>query len=456
MAALRCAVIVLGALALLSLLAGLLAVAASESLIALLSFLVAATLLLVTVRELRTGAAAARETRAAVAAMRRIATGNFDVRPERLTSSTLSGLQAPFAAMTEALAALFSQLADHREQLTAVLDTMADGVVLVDGENRIALSNPAAYELLGVEAPVGTPLSSVLRDHELRALVTLCRESDQRTYTELALANPRRSMSATATPITTTPAETESDEQETSVLLTLHDLTPVRQLETTRREFVANVSHELRNPLASVKAMVETLEGGALSDSATAADFLGRINREVDRMNAMVNDLLELSRIERGQSELHTEPVDAAATIAAVCTDLEHRIAESGVAVTVNATGNVVTLGDAEKLRQVISNLLDNALKFTPRDGTIELRADNSERDSVLIQVRDSGPGIAPEHLPHLFERFYKVDRSRRDQGTGLGLAIAKHIVELHGGEVGVESTQGEGSTFWFTLPRPA
>ncbi len=456
MAALRGAVIVLGALALLSLLAGLLAVAASEPLIALLSFFVAATLLLVTVRELRTGAAAARETRAAVAAMRRIATGNFDVRPERLTSSTLSGLQAPFAAMTEALAALFSQLADHREQLTAVLDTMADGVVLVDGENRIALSNPAAHELLGVEAPVGTPLSSVLRDHELRALVTLCRESDQRTYTELALANPRRSMSATATPITTTPAETESDEQGTSVLLTLHDLTPVRQLETTRREFVANVSHELRNPLASVKAMVETLEGGALSDPATAADFLGRINREVDRMNAMVNDLLELSRIERGQSELHTEPVDAAATITAVCTDLEHRIAESGVAVTVNATGNVVTLGDAEKLRQVISNLLDNALKFTPRDGTIELRADNSERDSVLIQVRDSGPGIAPEHLPHLFERFYKVDRSRRDQGTGLGLAIAKHIVELHGGEVGVESTQGEGSTFWFTLPRPA
>ena len=226
MAALRGAVIVLGALTLLSLLAGLLAIAASEPLIALLSFLVAATLLLVTVRELRTGAAAARETRAAVAAMRRIATGNFSVRPERLTSSTLSGLHAPFAAMTEALAALFAQLADHREQLTAVLDTMADGVILVDRENRIALSNPAAHELLGVEAPVGTPLSSVLRDHELRALVTLCRESDQRTYTELALANPRRSMSATATPIATTPAETESDEQETSVLLTLHDLTP--------------------------------------------------------------------------------------------------------------------------------------------------------------------------------------------------------------------------------------
>ena len=452
----RGAAIALGALSLLSLLAGALALAASEPLIALLSLLVAVALLLLLEVQRRTDAASAREARSAVAAMRRIAGGNFDVRPERLTSSTLSGLQAPFAAMTEALASLFAQLADHREQLTAVLDTMADGVILVDRENRIALSNPAAHELLGVEAPVGTPLSSVLRDHELRALVTLCRESDQRTYTELALANPRRNLSATATPITTTPAETESDEQQTSVLLTLHDLTPLRQLETTRREFVANVSHELRNPLASVKAMVETLEGGAVSNPTTATDFLERINREIDRMNVLVNDLLELSRIERGQSELNTGPVDAAATLAAVCTDLEHRIAESGVAVTVNASGNVVALGDAEKLRQVVSNLLDNALKFTPQGGTVELWANDSDRDSVLVEVRDSGPGIAPEHLPHLFERFYKVDRSRRDQGTGLGLAIAKHIVELHGGEVGVESTLGEGSTFWFTLPRPA
>ena len=454
MAGLRGAAIVLGTLTLLSLLAGVLAVAASEPLIALLCFLVAAVLLLVTVWERRAGVAAARETRAAVAAMRRIATGNFDVRPERLTSAPLSGLQAPFAAMTEALAALFAQLADHREQLTAVLDTMADGVILVDSENRIALSNPAAHDMLGIDAVIGAPLSSVLRDHELRALVTLCRESGRRNYTELAIASPRRSMSATATPIAASPGEAEQDEHEASVLITLHDLTPIRQLETTRREFVANVSHELRNPLASVKAMVETLEGGAVSDPAAAVDFLVRINHEVDRMNAMVNDLLELSRIESGQSELRKEMVDAASTISAVRTDLERRIAETGVTVTVNASGAVVALGDAGKLRQVVSNLLDNALKFTPRGGAIELRADNTEEDRVLVQVRDSGPGIAPEHLPHLFERFYKADRSRRDQGTGLGLAIAKHIVEMHGGEVGVESAQGAGSTFWFTLPR--
>ncbi len=456
MAGLRGASIVLGTLTLLSFIAGLLAVAASEPPIAVLCFLVTVVLLLLMARERRAGAAAARETRTAIAAMRRISSGNFDVRPERLTSTTLSGLQAPFAAMTEALAALFAQLADRREQLTAVLDTMADGVILLDPENRIELSNPAAHELLAIEVPVGTPLSSVLRDYELRGLVTLCRGSGERQHAELSLPSPRRSLSATATPITTELGETEVDEPGTSVLLTLHDLTPIRQLETTRREFVANVSHELRNPLASVKAMVETLTDGAAGDPAAAADFLGRINREVDRMNALINDLLELSRIERGQADLHREPVDAAATIEAVRADLEHRIAETGVAVTVSAAEGVVAMGDAEKLRQVVSNLLDNALKFTPRGGTIELCADNSERDGVLVQVRDSGPGIAPEHLPHLFERFYKADRSRRDQGTGLGLAIAKHIVEMHGGEVGVESTQGAGSTFWFTLPRAA
>lgn len=456
MARLRSAAIVLGTLTLLSFLAGALALAAAEPVIALVCFLVAAGLLFELARERRANAAATRETRAAVAAMRRIAMGNFDIRAEGLTSTTLSTLQAPFAAMTEALARLFAQLADHREQLTAVLDTMADGVILVDQENRIALSNRAAHELLAAEAPVGTPLSSTLRDHELRALVRLCRESLERQHMELTLYSPRRSLSATATPITAEPGEIETDEPATSVLLMLHDLTPVRQLETTRREFVANVSHELRNPLASVKAMVETLEDGAAGDPAAAADFLGRINREVDRMNALVNDLLELSRVESGQSELHREPVDAAATIEAVRADLEHRIAETGVAVTVSAAEGVVAMGDAEKLRQVVSNLLDNALKFTPRGGTIELCADNSEQDGVLIQVRDSGPGIAPEHLPHLFERFYKVDRSRRDQGTGLGLAIAKHIVEMHGGEVGVESTQGAGSTFWFTLPSAA
>ena len=456
MPGLRGAAIVLGTLTLLSVLAGALALAASEPITALLCFLVAAALLPLLARERRINAAATREVRTAVAAMRRIASGDFDLRTEEFTSATLSGLQAPFAAMTEALAALFAQLADHRERLAAVLDTMADGVILVDSENRVALSNRAAHELLAFEAPSGTPLSSILRDHELRSLMMLCRESGERQHVELALSSPRRSLNATATPITAKPGETEPDELGTSVLLMLHDLTPLRQLETTRREFVANVSHELRNPLAAVKAMVETLEGGAVSDSAAASDFLSRINREVDRMNAMVNDLLELSRIERGHSGLHREPVDAAATIAAVRTDLEHRIVETGVAVTINASGGVVALGDAEKLRQVISNLLDNALKFTPRGGTIELCARNSEQNSVLVQVRDSGPGIAPEHLPHLFERFYKADRSRRDQGTGLGLAIAKHIVELHGGEIGVESTEGAGATFWFTLPQAA
>ena len=446
MAGLRGVTTVLGLLTLLSLIAGGLALGAAQPLIVALCFLVAVVLWLLLVHEYRRNAAVAREARTAAAAMRRIAAGDFNLRPGEFSSATLSGLQAPFAAMAEALAALFAQLANHREQQAAVLDTMADAVILVDSENRTVLSNSAAHELLAFDAPSGAPLSSVLRDHDLRDLVTLCRESGERRHAEIALSSPRRSLSATATPI--------AGEPETSVLLMLHDLTPTRQLETTRREFVANVSHELRNPLASVKAMVETLEGGAVNDAAAVSNFLHRINREVDRMSAMVNDLLNLSEIEGGRLELHREPVDAAAAIASVRSDMEHRIAETGVAVTITPSDGAVALGDAEKLRQVIANLLDNALKFTPRGGTIELCADSRERDDVLVQVRDSGPGIAPDHLPHLFERFYKAERSRHDVGTGLGLAIAKHIVELHGGEIGVESTQGAGATFWFTLPR--
>ena len=456
MAGPRGAVIALGALALLSLIAGALAIAASAPLSALICFLVAAALLTMLALRLRENAAADREARSAVAAMRRIASGDFTLGAERFTSAALSSLHAPFTAMAEALAALFAQLADNREQLAAVLETMADGVVVVDGANHIALSNRAAHDLLALPATNGVPLSSVLRDHELRSLVTLCRTSGERQHGEFALSSPRRSLSATATPIAVEGDDDASDAPEVSVLLMLHDLTPTRQLETTRREFVANVSHELRNPLASVKAMVETLEHGAADDPAVAADFLTRINRDVDRMNAMVNDLLELSRIESGQAELRREPVDAAALAAGVRADMEHRIAESGVTVTCTEAGNGSVLGDAEKLRQVIANLLDNALKFTPRGGAVELRVRSAPPDAVRVEVRDTGEGIAPEHLPHLFERFYKADRARRDKGTGLGLAIAKHIVELHDGEIGVESTQGSGATFWFSLPRSA
>ena len=238
------------------------------------------------------------------------------------------------------------------------------------------------------------------------------------------------------------------------MLLSLHDLTAFRQLETTRREFVSNVSHELRNPLASIRSMVETLSGGAIDDRQTAADFVSRIEQDVRRMDTLVSELLELSRLESGQVALDVRPLSLEPIAADTVASFRDRSSGGGVEVSVEIPADLpLVLGESEKVRQVLSNLMDNALKFTPPGGRITVSALPDHRN-VIARVSNTGDGIAPEHLPHLFERFYKVDRSRHDLGTGLGLAIVKHIVLAHGGEVDVESSLGEGATFTFTLPR--
>lgn len=420
-----------------------LALAASAPLAAAAALAQAAGLLVWLVMERRRRAAGEREGAAFANAMERAAGGDFSARPEPLSTQPLAGLEGAFDAMASAAAAMIAELSGERAQLSAALDGMSDGVALIDAENRVTLCNRAARDLLGLEGAD----DEALRDHELRDLAARCRASGRAERTELSLAAPRLTARATATPI--------GGASDGSALLTLRDLTALRRLETTRREFVANVSHELRSPLTSVKALVETLEDGAADDPKAAADFLRRINREVDRMTAMVNDLLELSRIESGQGAPRRERVDAADLLAGVRGDLERVAADAGVSVAVERAGETTLLGDAGQLRQAASNLLGNALRFAPRGSEVAVLVDGASRPgAVTVRVRDEGPGVAPEHLPHVFERFYKADRSRRDEGTGLGLAIAKHAVEAHGGEIGVESAEGAGAAFWFTIPR--
>lgn len=428
-------------LALLAATTAALALAASAPLAAFAALAQAAGLLTWVVLERRRAAAGEREGAAFADAMERAADGDFSARPGPLSTQPLAALEGAFDAMASAAAALIAELSGERAQLSAALDGMSDGVVLVDAENRVTLVNRAARESLGLEGAD----DEALRDHELRDLAEMCRASGKAERTELSLGSPRQTARATATPVGA----------DGSALLTLRDLTALRQLETTRREFAANVSHELRSPLASVKALVETLQGGAADDPQAAGDFLQRINREVDRMTAMVNDLLELARIESGQAAPKREPLDAADLLESVRADLERAAANAGVSVTVERAGETTLTGDAGQLRQVASNLLGNALRFAPRGSAVAVRADGASRpDAVTVWVRDEGPGVAAEDLPHLFERFYKADKSRRDEGTGLGLAIAKRAVEAHGGEIGVESAEGAGAAFWFTIPR--
>ncbi len=442
----------LAAVALAALLAAAgLAFAASQPVVGALALIGALCDLLILVAARRSCDSARAESDRLRRAMAGVASGDFAARPGDLASEPLAPLQASFNTMASALEKLFDQLSADQGQLAAVLDTMADGVVVVDNDNRLSLTNLAAQTLLGLEPATGERLSTAFRDHELHALVAECRKKRAKQHTEVDLPSVRRTVSAIATPLA--PA---AGAPETSVLLTIHDLTSLRRIETSRREFVANVSHELRTPLASVKAMVETLEGGAVDDRAVAADFLQRAHHEVDRMSALVDDLLELSRIESGQYAVQYDPVHLAAVAMGVQSAMESRAAAAEVEIAVTARADRTALGDEGKLRQVFSNLVDNALKFTPPGGRIEICIDDVDGDpasgAVRIEVRDNGEGIPPEHLPRLFERFYKADRSRRSKGTGLGLAIVKRIVDSHGGEIGVDSKPGAGATVWFTL----
>ena len=429
-----------------------LAFAASEPLVGVLALAGALAHLLWALSVRRADAVARADAGVLGGAMAEVAEGNFTVRAGAPASGPFKPLQGAFDAMAAALADLFGLLSANGEQLAAVLDTMADGVAVVDNDNRLALTNAAAQSLLGLDAGTGARLSAAFRDHELHALVAKCRAEKVRQHAELDLPSVRRTVSAIATPLAPFVGAPE-----TAVLLTIHDLTSLRRLETSRREFVANVSHELRTPLASIKAMVETLESGAVNDPAIAPDFLQRALQEVDRMSAIVDDLLELSRIENAQYAVRQEPVSLAAAAEGVRASMEPRAADAGVDIAVSARPHAPVFGDEEKLRQVFANLVDNALKFTPTGGRVEIRIVAGRNDSpdgaVRVEVRDNGDGIAPEHLPHLFERFYKADRARRGKGTGLGLAIVKSIVESHGGEIGVESELGAGATVWFTLP---
>ena len=390
----------------------------------------------------------ARSVRSVTEGARRLAQGDLEQRVHARSSDETLELADTFNSMAVTLRTTFQELATERNRLSAILETMADGVVMIGSNSQVVLMNQVAQELLdaGASDPVGRRYVELVRDYDLLSLVSHAFQTGQPGFEEVAHSSGKL-LSAVAIPL----AEGESV---SGVLLTLHDLTRVHQLDTTRREFVSNVSHELRSPLASIKAAVETLEGGAISKPDVARDFLERIHGDVDRMTSMAGDLLDLSRLESGQASLHLHPLDVRALMDDVKTRFQGRAQANGVSIRVSCDEALpLVVGDDEKLDQVLVNLVDNALKFTHQGGSVTLSAEAGEED-VEIQVRDTGSGIGREHLPHVFERFYKADRSRRDPGTGLGLAIVKHIVQLHGGDVRASSEPGVGSTFAFSLPR--
>lgn len=387
-----------------------------------------------------------RSVRSVTEGARHLAKGDMEHRVQATARDETQELALAFNSMATVLRDMVRNLSEEHGKLSVVLETMADGVIVIDVEGRVELANQSALRFLTLtrEQGTGETFMTVVRDHELRQLVATCRQQRMPQRTEVELLRPRRFLSAIASPV---------EDGGNRVLLLLHDLTSLRQVETTRREFVSNVSHELRTPLASVRAMVETLEDGALHDEEAAQDFLRRIHQEVDWMTGLVNDLLELARLESGQTTLRLAPTNISALVDECVAALRMKAEDKGVVLTAGMPNDLpLSAVDADRLRQVLLNLLDNGIKFTPPEGKVAVTGQRTP-DGIRISVQDTGIGIAPEHLPHIFERFYKVERGPRDSGSGLGLAIVKHIVQAHGGTIAVESKEGEGSTFSFTLP---
>ena len=314
--------------------------------------------------------------------------------------------------------------------------------MLADREDVVQLANPAASRILGAEL-AGRRLVEVIRDHEMLEALDAARRG-QDTVREMERDGGRRVLRIGAKRL----AGGE-------ILLTVQDLSSVRRLETQRRDFVANVSHELRTPLSALKAMVETLRGGAMRDPEAADDFLSRIDHEVDGLAELVADLLALSRMESGGDVLELREMDAADLVREAAARLEPLAvrAQIHLATAADASGARVRV-DPERMAQVLANLVHNAIKFTPAGGTVTLGTSATPAE-VMLFVRDTGAGIDPADLERIFERFFKSDPSRATGGTGLGLAIAKHAVQAHGGTIGAASGgRGHGATFTVTLPR--
>ncbi len=376
-----------------------------------------------------------------------IAAGNLNASVEPAPTQELGDLGRAFNAMTARLRDTVTELKRARARLEVTLANLSDGVIITDDRGHVALANDAALAMLAVQGPiVDEPVVEVARDHELAEMVTKALATDDRVQ-ERVVRHGRsgRVLQAAARRLDTA--------GERIGVVVLRDITELRRLEGVRRDFVANVSHELRTPLTSIRVLVETLESGALHDPDVSSDFLARIVSEVDRLALLVDDLLDLARIESGRIRLSPERVIPAEMIWHVVERMEPQVERAGLSVeVVVAADTPAVVADRERIDQVLLNLVHNAIKFTPAGGVITLSA-SSVSNAVQFAVRDTGVGVSPEDMPRVFERFYKADRARHSHGTGLGLAIAKHIVQAHGGQIWAEPNSDVGTVFRFTLP---
>jgi two-component system phosphate regulon sensor histidine kinase PhoR len=355
----------------------------------------------------------------------------------RVLNQAASGIQEQFAAATR-----------ERARFSAVLSAMEDGLLAVDHKGIVLLANDALSRSHNLAGATGTHYLEVFRQAEIGALIDEVLTSGERRTEEIDLAGSGRSFVLVGVPFPASPGEAHG------AVITFNDVSERRRVDRIRRDFVANASHELRTPLTSIRGFVEALEDGGLEEPETAKRFLSRIRANADRMAALVDDLLELSRLESGALAPTLEPLDCSAVAADVVASFAKIAARKSIRLEARDAPTPLVSGDSDRLRRILEHLVDNALKYTPDGGQVTVHVAPGD-GGALVSVEDTGPGISSEHLPRLFERFYRVDtaRSRELGGTGLGLSIVKHLAESMGASVRVRSKPGKGSTFEVRLP---
>ena len=383
-----------------------------------------------------------------------IRTGNLDARIHEEASDELGKLANALNATATQLQKMIVELGSEKQTITAILEGMQAGVLATDLDGRVTLINPALERILGIDkrTSLGKKVIEVVRNAELKGIFdkALKERKEIVSTIDITLTNTR-SFEVVAVPLS------DSNQENGGVVTVLHDITRQKELETVRRDFVANVSHELQTPLTAIRGFAETLLDGALNDGLHNRRFVEVIKSHAIRLSDLTKDLLKLASLESQSVQLKYEDIDFPSLL--------HEAIESVKPLAEEKRQTIACLipealprirGDREKLMQVLFNLLDNAIKFTPEAGKVSLEARlHSDTNTVVIHVLDSGMGIPSSDQPRIFERFYQVDKTRSHEpgGTGLGLAIVKHIVEAHKGRVEVKSTLGQGSDFYFSLP---
>ncbi|MDD5096918.1 MAG: ATP-binding protein [Candidatus Omnitrophica bacterium] len=380
----------------------------------------------------------------------KFAQGDFSRRIFQSSNDEIGKLAVTLNKMAQDIEEKIREIATKNQHLEAIFNSMIEGVIVTDSSSKIISINHAIEELFNVKKAQiqGKFFLEGIRNSDISEIISRAIKNAEFVSKEIILVMPR----AKVVQVNVSPISEKG--KVTGSATVMHDITEIRRLETMRRDFVANVSHELKTPLTSIKGFVETLLEGAIEDKENSVNFLNIINNHVDRLNTLINDLLDLSHIESKEIVLNKDKFGLAELVNEVAMGFKSQAKKKMIEIKSDLPDSLEILADKSKVEQVFVNFVSNAIKFNKEKGFVRIYFEQFP-DKIKIIIEDSGSGIPVRDISRIFERFYRVDkaRSRELGGTGLGLSIVKHIVELHGGTTGVESTEGLGSKFWFSLP---